>query len=263
MVKNNTLQITKDYIKFRMQSVNEHGLHSPFMYSLATKCFYDKTKYPEYKKIKEYHKLLSRDNTVIEIKDYGAGSKVFKDNSRKISDISKISGSSIKEMKLLFRLTKYFRPKNILELGTSLGKSTFSMSLGNPNTSIITVEGSKSIADYTKKTFKHFDINNIEVINQTFEKFLNNISYNNYFDLVYLDGNHQKKATIDYFNKLLPFIHNNSIVILDDIYWSEEMKSAWNILKTHSKVRQSIDTFHYGFLFFREEQFPENFTIRL
>ena len=38
----------KSYLKFRIKSSNQHGVHSPFVYDLITKCFYDKTPYPEY-----------------------------------------------------------------------------------------------------------------------------------------------------------------------------------------------------------------------
>ena len=34
------LQQIKSYIKFLLHSKNEHGVHSPFVYDLVTKCFY-------------------------------------------------------------------------------------------------------------------------------------------------------------------------------------------------------------------------------
>lgn len=33
----------KSYLKFLWNSKNEHGVHSPFVFLLVTKCFYDKT----------------------------------------------------------------------------------------------------------------------------------------------------------------------------------------------------------------------------
>lgn len=41
------------YINFFIKSTNQHGVHSPFVYSLITKCFYNKTKHAEYQQIEK------------------------------------------------------------------------------------------------------------------------------------------------------------------------------------------------------------------
>ena len=69
-------------------------------------------------------------------------------------------------------------------------------------------------------------------------------------DLAYLDGNHSYTATIDYFNKILPYTNQNSVIVLDDIYWSNEMLKAWKQLTQHPSVTYSIDIYSSGFLFF-------------
>ncbi len=259
MAKNNWDKL-KDYIKWRIKSVNAHGLHSPFMYRLATECFYDKTNYPEYKDLKKYEKQLKKNRKTIQVKDLGAGSQKFASKERKISDISKIAGSSLKEMKFLYRLSRYFKPENMLELGTSLGKSTLSLHLGHPIADFTSIEGDPAIFRIAQENLKHTPV---KFIQSDFEDYLNQLPARQKFDFVYLDGNHTKEATLRYFELLLPHLHNNSLLLLDDIYWSEEMKEAWKILKNHPRVKQSVDGFHKGFLFFREEQFPQHFYIRL
>ena len=62
---------------------------------------------------------------------------------------------------------------------------------------------------------------------------------------------------------LLPTINNNTIFIFDDIYWSKGMTDAWEIIKNHPQVTVTIDTYKFGFVFFRQEQAKEHFTIRL
>ena len=83
------------------------------------------------------------------------------------------------------------------------------------------------------------------------------------FDMIFIDGNHQKEATLSYFENLLPKAHNDTIFIFDDIYWSKDMTEAWEAIKKHPKVTVSIDTFFWGFVFLRTEQAKEHFTIRL
>ena len=234
------------------------------MYRLATQCLYDKTKYPEYSLLKNYHKLLLRDKTTIEVNDLGAGSRVLDSSKRSISDMAKFAGSSVKDMKRLFRLVRYFKPERILELGTSLGKSAYAMALGHTEAQIITVEGDENLAKFTQAQFKEKGLKNIEILHSDFDTFLDKINQTNQkFDLVMMDGNHRLEPTLRYFEKLQKHLHNDSVVIVDDIYWSDEMKTAWQQLKQHPNVKQSVDTFYFGLLFFREEQYPQDFVINL
>ena len=122
---------SKSYIKFLRLSKNRHGVHSPFVYNLVTKCFNDKKIYPEYETLKSHRKALRKDASLIEMKDFGQGSRVFKGNARKVSAVLKNAGMRKKRQKLLFRLTRYFEAGNILELGTSLELGTVALSLSN------------------------------------------------------------------------------------------------------------------------------------
>ena len=79
--------------------------------------------------------------------------------------------------------------------------------------------------------------------------------------LIYFDGNHSKKATLEYVEALLPTISNDSVWIFDDIHWSADMEEAWEIIKNHPKVSVTIDTFQWGIVFFRAEQKKEHFII--
>lgn len=250
------------YIKFLLKSTNQHGVHSPFVYDLVTKCFYDKTRYPEYHKIKDFITRLKSVKLKLNVTDFGAGSKKLSSNQRQISDIAKTSGTTIKRAKLLFRIVSYFKSNTILELGTSLGFATQTMSLGNPESKIDTIEGCPNISNYTKSHFLTLDYKNINFIVGNIDDAIKNISSKQY-DLIFFDGNHQKVPTLKYFETLLPTAHNDTVFIFDDIYWSKGMTEAWDTIKQHPKVTVTIDTFFWGFVFFRKEQVKEHFTIRV
>jgi len=265
--------IIKSYLKFLFHSKNEHGVHSPFVFDLVTKCFYDNTKYPEYETLKSYRKSLLANKNTIEVTDFGAGSRVFKSNTREIYKIVQTAGITQKNAELLFRIVRYFQPKSILEIGTSLGLATNSLALGNPEAIITTLEGCKNTQDVAKKNFeKQFeDANSRDFTypkpNVNFET----TEFSTYFKthhpspithhLIYFDGNHSKNATLDYFEALLPTISNDSVWIFDDIHWSVDMEEAWEIIKNHPKVSVTIDTFQWGIVFFRAEQQKEHFII--
>jgi len=257
----------KSYLKFLWNSKNEHGVHSPFVFNLLTKCFYDKRSKPEYSILKNYRKSLLENKSFIEVTDFGAGSKVFKSNRRQISKIAKTAGISPKRAELLFRVTNYFQPKNVLEIGTSLGLATSALALGNPKAKIITLEGCPETANQCQLQFQKFNFNNVDSVITEFENYLQDIKLRlktetENFDLIYFDGNHSKKATLAYFDLLLTTITNDSVWIFDDIHWSPEMEEAWEAIKNHPKVTVTIDTFQWGFVFFRYEQEKEHFVIR-
>ena len=258
------LPTIKSYLKFLYNSKNEHGVHSPFVFDLVTKCFYDKTKYPEYSILKNYRKSLLENKNFIEVTDFGAGSRVFKSNERQISKIAKTAGISSKRAELLFRIVRYFQPSTILEIGTSLGLATSALSLGNKNSILKTLEGCPQTMTIAKNQCQLQNLNNIEFVNTEFSSYLKNskLPTPNY-QLIYFDGNHSKQATLDYFELLLPTITNETVWIFDDIHWSKDMEEAWKTIKNHPKVTVTIDTFQWGIVFFRAEQEKEHFTIRV
>ena len=62
-------------------------------------------------------------------------------------------------------------------------------------------------------------------------------------DLAFIDGNHQEKPTIEYFEKILKYSHEKTIFIFDDIHWSKGMEKAWKYIIQNKKVSLSIDLF--------------------
>lgn len=264
----------KSYVKFLWYSKNEHAVHSPFVYNLVTKCFYDKKSKPDlsgskqakqYAILKEYRKSLLENRNTIEVIDFGAGSKVFKSYTRQINKIAKTAGITPKRAELLLRITNYFQPKTILELGTSLGLATSALALGNTNSYLLSLEGCSNTLTIAENLFiKNFSNINYEFVNTEFDYLLR--AYNlrlTIFNLIYFDGNHSKKATLNYFELLLPTICNDSVWIFDDIHWSKDMEEAWEMMKSHPKVTVTIDTFQWGIIFFRQEQSKEHFIIRI
>ncbi len=255
----------KSYFSFLFASSNQHGIHSPFVYDLISKCFNANSNKlrKQLNQIRNYRQSLIDNHQIIEITDFGAGSKVFKSNTRKVSAIAKNAGISNKRAKLLIRIVHYFNPSQILEIGTSLGIGTASLSLGNSRSQITTLEGCTETAEIANEYFNKFLFKNIKIVVGDFKVTLPKELDNKKYDLIYFDGNHTREATINYFELCLPSVHNNSVFIFDDIHWSKGMEEGWNYIKDHKKVTVSIDTFQWGIVFFRNEQPKEHFVIRV
>lgn len=207
---------------------------------------------------------MLKDETVIPITDFGAGSRLNLSQERKVSAIAKSSLKPKKYSQLLFRMVNYFQPSFVLELGTSLGITSSYLASGNNNAKVITMEGSPHVAAIARKNFEWLQLKNISVIEGNFDETLPKlISSTQTADFVFIDGNHRKEPTIRYFEQLLPKISSNSIFIFDDIHWSKEMEEAWETIKQHDAVTLSIDLFFIGIIFFRKEQKEkQHFTIR-
>lgn len=249
------------YIKFLKKATNQHGVHSPFVYTLVTKCFYDGKPRDAYVKLKAYRKALEQDKSIISVTDYGAGSRVFKTNERAVSAIAKHAGATTKRAQLLVRCMEYFKPKTVLELGTSVGLGTAALAIV-PSTHVVSLEGCPATATVAQEQLQDFGFSNVDVVVGRFRESISKQLPASY-DVIYFDGNHSKKATMEYVQLLLPTVQNDTVWIFDDIHWSAEMTEAWQEIKKMEQVRVTIDCFWLGFVFFRKEQEEEQFKIRL
>ncbi|MGB4931073.1 MAG: SAM-dependent methyltransferase, partial [Chitinophagales bacterium] len=52
---------------------------------------------------------------------------------------------------------------------------------------------------------------------------------------------------------MLPYLNENSVLIFDDIHWSDEMEKAWEAVKSNPQVTLSLDLFFKGIVFFRKD----------
>ncbi|MBG9377653.1 class I SAM-dependent methyltransferase [Panacibacter sp. DH6] len=255
------------YLKYWLTAANGkgHGIHSPFVFDFVTKVLNDYNTYYCYTSIENLRARLKRDNTMLTLQDFGAGSRVHASYERKVSAIANSSLKPKKFAQLLFRMVNYYQPGNILELGTSLGITTAYLASADASKPVITMEGAAAVAAVAKQNFEQLNIHNIQVVEGNFDLTLDKVLEEQLpvTDFAFIDGNHRKEPTINYFKKLLPHIHEHSILVFDDIHWSEEMEAAWNHIKQHDAVTLAVDLFFIGIVFFRKEQkAKEDFVIR-
>ncbi len=257
------MKIIFRYLKYILTSKSYSSIQGPFIFNLMKNVIFKKERNDDFLIIEKLRKRLHLDSTQIKVSDFGAGSKINQSKTRKIKDIAKNSAKNKKFGRLLYRLTKYYKPDNILELGTSLAISTAYLAKGNPNGKILSLEGCENTAKIASENLKKLKIKNVELIVGEFEKTLDGIMAKiKKVDLVFVDGNHQKKPTLIYFEKILNYTNNNTILIFDDIHWSHEMEEAWQIIQDHSAITTSIDLFFIGIAFVNPDLSKEKFKIR-
>jgi predicted O-methyltransferase YrrM len=259
-----TLSNISAYLKYFVSAKSAHGIHSPFVYKFVTELLESNNEgYYQFKELDKVRADLLNNNTVIEIEDFGAGSKKFGNTKRKISAIAKHGISKKKFSELYFKLVNFTNSQFIIELGTSLGLNTLYLAKANSKSVVYSIEGSKELTKFAEELFQQQNAK-VFLINDKFDHglplLLNEIPQ---VDFLYVDGNHSYDATIRYFKMGLPKKHNNSVFVFDDINWSEGMQKAWEEIKAHPEVTLSIDLFYAGIIFFRkEQQQKEHFILR-
>lgn len=251
------------YATYLISARNEHWLHSPFVFDLYTQAIKPKKRFYIFSKIEKLRREIHRSKKRITIKDYGAGSKANSSLTRTISDISSNSEKSTRQAQVLFKIIDYLKPKVIFDLGTSLGITTIYQASVSKKSKVYTFEGCPETAQVARENFKHFNFQNIQLIegniDVTLPQKVNEVSQ---IDYVFFDANHRYEPTVRYFETCLTKAHEDSVFIFDDIHWSDEMEKAWKYIKDHPKTVVTIDLFFIGIVFFRTKQPKEHFVLK-
>ena len=197
-------QMAKKYMQYWWYASNSkgHGVHSPFVFNFITQVLNDKRFFYCYEAIEIVREHLKKDNTLLTLEDFGAGSRIHSHTQRKVADIASSSLKPKKYSQLLFRMVNYFQPATILELGTSLGITTSYLASGNTTAQVITMEGAKAVAAIAKQNFQSLRLKNIQVVTGNFDDTLpGTLAQSTSVDFAFIDGNHRLQPTLDYFNQ--------------------------------------------------------------
>ena len=247
---------------WRASNGKGHGIHSPFVYEFVTEVLNDQRVYYPFAAIENLRASLEKDRRKITVEDYGKSSAIHKE--LRVGAIARRALSAKKFGQLLFRMVNHYQPKNIIELGTSLGISAAYLAAADPEASLITMEGSDEIARIAGECFKKLGLGNIRQINGNFNETLKTVIQSSPpADLVYIDGNHRKEPLLNYFHLFMQKKSPDAIFVLHDIHWSRGMEEGWQIIKDHEDVMMTIDLFSAGLIFFRNQfRVKQHFTIR-
>lgn len=240
-----------------------HGIHSPFVYALIREVLMNSQHDEAYDGPERYRKRLLLDKRVLKIEDLGAGTgKIAVE--RRVCDIARTSAKHKRYASLLYRLGRYLGARKALELGTSLGVTTMYLATVPSLEELKTLEGAEAVADIAEQAFAAAGLHKVGLVRGGFDDTLENVLASmGTVDMVFVDGNHRKEPTLKYFEQILPYTNNDTLVVFDDIHWSPGMEEAWDQIKKDPRVRLTIDLHAIGLVFFRKEILEkQDFTIR-
>ncbi|MCA6074858.1 O-methyltransferase [Fulvivirga sedimenti] len=235
------------FLRHWLLSTGRHSLHEPFIYDLYDRVICGKERPASFPLIEEIRQGYTSEQH-IKLPTFGA---ISHQSDRSLRQIARDGSTTPQIACVINRLISERKYRNVLELGTSLGLTTLYLS-DNPDVQVTTMEANPDLIRLALENFKKINRENISLIRGNIDDTLDQaLKTMGHVDLAYIDANHRFSPTIDYFNKILHYVNEESIVILDDIHWSVEMSAAWNEIRQHDSVTMTIDFYRMGWVFFR------------
>ncbi len=201
-----------------------------------------------FEEIEEIRENIKKQNLEIKFLDFGAGNpEDARDDKTMSQGVSTVKytkelcqiGLKNNWAQLIYSLVKGNKPNTILELGTCCGFSSIYMSKANKSSTIYTIEGACEVAKIATQNIQKANcyniIQKIGKFNDILKPLLKEIKS---VDFAFIDGHHDKDATIKYFEDIKPFLTKNAIVIFDDISWSDGMKESWQIITQDKAIKK-------------------------
>lgn len=164
--------------------------------------------------------------------------------SDEVRRISRSSSKSAFWALFLFKLVRGLRPLHCLEMGTALGLSGAYQAAAlqlNGQGSLISLEGSEALAEIARRNWEQLGLTQARVVVGRFADTLDAALGPQPSDYVFVDGHHDERATLDYFEQLLPRLASPACLVFDDIKWSSGMRRAWQAITQDARAKICVD----------------------
>jgi predicted O-methyltransferase YrrM len=214
-----------------------------------------KVKNNDLKTIRAYRKSLLNNKETVPGHDLGAGARKNGKNNAWVGKVAKRSGSTLKSGMFLYKMVAHFKPQAIIELGTSLGIGTLCLALADKATQVRSIEGNPYLKKAAESLLLKYGLDNVLLTEGDFDLVFEECIQGQKGKkmLVFIDGNHKMAPTLKYFYLCLKHCGKGSVIIIDDINWSDEMARTWQIISNKSTDHTLIHYFQKGIVLIEKE----------
>ncbi|SEC32398.1 Predicted O-methyltransferase YrrM [Tenacibaculum sp. MAR_2009_124] len=209
-----------------------------------------------FRNCENYRKKLLEDTTEITYEIFSL------DTKSTVKDICKKASSKSKWCRLIYHIVNKTDSPKVLEIGTNLGVSGAYIleALKTKEGKLTTMEGLPKLCEISRNKFSEIVSNSkYEIVQGLYDDTFSDIKEREEtYNLFFIDGNHQKDPTLEYFHELKLKMENKAVFIFDDIYWNEGMKEAWEVITNDKDVNFSIDMYQQGIAIIDKEETQKN-----
>lgn len=207
------------------------GVHSPFAYDLITSVIEEQNRYYSYNAIETFLRKILYPHL----------------SSDKLAIQKRIEK---KKSTLLFRLINRFKPKTVLEIGTSWGISTLYMSAPYSGIRQICIEPDEVVAALTKEVLQNAS-SGVRLISGSFSSLpQKEIKALSPVDFVLIHASRNALPVEDTIRQISPFLSTEAVVVVDGIRRNDNRQQEWSRAIGYQGVTVSMDLYDIGLLFF-------------
>ncbi len=240
-------------IRFFLAARTRFDVHSPFLAEFVEQVLEDQRWFYAFSVIETARSQWLCDKTPMEASPFGAGSMRSTAGQFTAGALLRRTAVGPEVGRRLFRLALWQQPATMLELGACMGISTAYLAAGRAGAAFVAIEGHQRAAEKARQHLQELGLSYVKIVNATFADALPEVLPQlQKLDLLFIDGDHRGDAVLGYLNTCSPFLHEQSVVVVADIHWSEDMWKAWKVMQALPQVTCSADLFDLGVLFFRK-----------
>lgn len=164
-----------------------------------------------------------------------------------LGEITRLASKGPRSAAILFSLVRSFEPQGAVELGTCVGISCAYQAAAlrlNGSGRLWSFDASRARAAVARRVLEELDLQATTTIvtgrfQETLEPTLRSVDVP--IGYAFVDGHHDELATWQYFEQLLIRATPDTVVVLDDIHWSDGMERAWTRIARDERVGVTVD----------------------
>ena len=160
------------------------------------------------------------------------------DDNRTVADACAVSRRAT-SASVLYSLASEYRSKSILELGTNVGISSAYLAAAGGN--VTTLDMSPYRLRLAEQLHRSLGLQIRRVQGLFSETLANTLEQIAPVDLAFIDGHHQYRPTLEYFEAIAAKAAPGCVFLFDDIRWSSGMRKAWIKLRRDPRFETVAD----------------------